>query len=68
MGANWMVSTDYTSSKVLPSTGPLQDIAQALLTSPNVENLDSSCVEGVHNITSYRPFLVSSPLGWLEDK
>ena len=55
MGANWMVSSDYNSSK-------------ALVTSPNVEHLDSYCIDDIHAKTSHRPFLVTSPLGWLEDK
>ena len=34
----------------------------------NVEHLDSYCVDDIHAKTSHRPFLVASPLGWLEDK
>ena len=41
---------------------------QTLVTSPNMENLDSACVDDVHQKTHYRPFLVKSELGWLQDR
>ena len=33
-----------------------------------MENLDTSCVDDVHQKTFYKPFLVKSKLGWLEDR
>ena len=41
---------------------------QAVVSSPNLEHLDSTCVDDIHEKSSFRPFMVKSQLGWLEDK
>ena len=41
---------------------------QAVVSSPNMEHLDSTCVDDIHEKSSFKPFLVKSRLGWLEDK
>ena len=46
-GSNWVISTNYTDSEFLVS-------------SPNVEHLDSFCVDEVHSITRFQPWMVSS--------
>ena len=43
------------------------DCCQALVTSPNLEHQDSVCADSVHSKAGEQPFLVVSPLGWLED-
>ena len=53
-GSNWMISTNYNSSDFLVS-------------SPNVEHLTSLCVDDLHNITAFKPWLVTSEFGLLAD-
>ena len=53
-GSNWLVSNDYNQS-------------EAVLTSPNVENLSNVCVDRVASDTGGGQWLVSSEQGWLPD-
>ena len=76
MGANWIVSPDFNSSKVskrlIYISGQIllnqHNPQQAVVSSPNLEHLDSTCVDDIHEKSSFRPFMVKSRLGWLEDK
>ena len=76
MGTNWIVSPDFNSSKVsFTDVQTQQDkilnqsyFQQAVVSSPNLEHLDSTCVDDIHEKSSFKPFMVKSRLGWLEDK
>ena len=46
----------------------LKFFQQAVVSSPNLEHLDSTCVDDIHQKTYFKPFLVKSRLGWLADK
>ena len=65
-GLYLQISTHPRSQKEIQTQS--NSLQQAVVSSPNLEHLDSTCVDDIHQKTSFKPFLVKSRLGWLEDK